>query len=215
MSYVHVVLLHLSLQNGGAVNRKRRHHGRRGRLLPDILNMCSVSNAEKLNVRLSLLYCLIFSLIWICRAVALTLVVAGFLFSVLAAGSCRFLRFQETPTHENGGAFGLFFFTNPAGSCQRYSDFAFNFTDKTARVGAIIAPIFALVAIVLQLIDLLCWRVCCGKCSETTLLLLAIIFQGLTFAAFGSSTFWCVRLHLCAHPSCGTHLSLMMTLLPH
>lgn len=77
-----------------------------------------------------------------------------------------------------------------AGSCQRYIDKVFDITDKTARVGALIAPIFALASIILQLVDILCWRVCCGKCIETSVLLLAIIFQGLTFAAFGSTEFW-------------------------
>ena len=34
-------------------------------------------------------------------------------------------------------------------------------------MGAVGAPAFALAAILLQLVDLLCWRVCCGKCIET------------------------------------------------
>eukprot|EP00544_Gedaniella_sp_CCMP2646_P014560 CAMPEP_0202501032 /NCGR_PEP_ID=MMETSP1361-20130828/34878_1 /ASSEMBLY_ACC=CAM_ASM_000849 /TAXON_ID=210615 /ORGANISM="Staurosira complex sp., Strain CCMP2646" /LENGTH=170 /DNA_ID=CAMNT_0049133663 /DNA_START=90 /DNA_END=601 /DNA_ORIENTATION=- len=88
-----------------------------------------------------------------------------------------------------GAAFGLFSYTNPAGSCTGYRNTEFSVFEKTARVAAVVAPVFALAAISLQLVDILCWRVCCGKCFETVLLILAIVLQFLTFSAFGSKNY--------------------------
>lgn len=156
--------------------------------------MCSVrSYAGKTHERtnIAILTILLSPSCMYSRVVALLIVVIGGIFSILAAGSCRFLSFnKQTDIYGDRGHFGLFFFTNQAGSCQRYPQRVFDLTDKTARVGAIIAPIFALIVILLFLMDILFWRVCCGKCFETTFLLLAIIFQGMTFAAFGSIEFW-------------------------
>lgn len=121
------------------------------------------------------------------RVLALVIVFIGFIFSMMAAGSCEFIQYSDLDGEE--GAFGLFTYTNPAGSCTRYREVVFNITDKTARVGAIGGAIFALVSLLLQLVDILCWRVFCGKCCESCLLLLAMIFQGLTFAAFASDNY--------------------------
>ena len=113
----------------------------------------------------------------------------GLVFSILAAGSCDFLSFDLRNGQQ--GAFGLFTYTNPAGSCTGYrnTEITFSEIEKTARVGAVGAPAFSLAAILLQLVDLICWRVCCGKIIESSLLLLAMIFQFLTFSAFGSQNY--------------------------
>lgn len=134
------------------------------------------------------------------RVIAILLVFAGLIFSILSAGSCDFLSFELRNGEE--GNFGLFFFTNPAGSCTAYrndtEEISFSVFDKTARTGAVVAPLFALASILFQLVDLLCWRVCCGKCIESTLLLLAIICQFLTFSAFGSKNYCLAELgHSC------------------
>lgn len=128
----------------------------------------------------------------------------GIVCSVYTALSCEFFQFEVEPEHElpgpifvniTEGYVGLFGFSLINETCvseeQGFLPAGFNELFFAAQVCAIVAPLMAIVALLLNLLE-----ICCRLRGTFTLmwlcLLLAVGAQGCTFMVYGQQEFWYV-----------------------
>jgi len=126
-----------------------------------------------------------------CRWLYYFFLVAAIVLSGLAAASCRFVDIENP--QDLGHTFetsGLYRHYDPVSeSCQVHETSTFTNAENAARMGGVVAPLLGALALLLIATEAFCGK-CCQRCSRwivSLCLLLAVIFQGLTFLWFGSN----------------------------
>ena len=128
------------------------------------------------------------------RSVLLIAVSTAFVLSCMAARSCQFLQYQSGK-NDSGGYAGLFSYRyGRDDECTPYDGLDVDGATKSARTGAIAAPIVGFLALLLATVELLCGNTCLCRHLVPSLLLVAAFMQGLTFLLLTSGAFWYVRL---------------------
>jgi hypothetical protein len=98
---------------------------------------------------------------------------------------CEFLEYT-TVLSDNVGTIGLFKH-QPEGTTECVSyDGEDGALIETARICALLSPIFALIGMILVITELCCCRFCCSRLLELVFYVLAIILGGCTFVIWGS-----------------------------
>ena len=137
---------------------------------------------------------LLLLLLYIYSWIFFLVTIAGFVMSVLAAASCRFVEYVDS----NGvpQAAGFFRFHDPSlQQCVRYGEESsivelWDESERAARTAARLAPLLALGSLVLVVVEFCCCRIVCSRIIEGTALLAAVVLQGITFLFIDSTTFW-------------------------
>ena len=122
----------------------------------------------------------------------LILLSAAFVLSCQAVRSCKFLQYHSDEKDDSGyaGLFSYRYASDP--ECIPYDGLEVGPATKSARIGALVAPIVAFFALLLAAVEFLSAKTCLCRHLVPSLLLMATAMQGLTFILLASGAVWCV-----------------------